>query len=84
MCRVRFIFQPSVKPYTSLLVDHQVNERFPKELERRQKRVQALQDAFSNGVNTEMDLQRLQGQVRCLCCVWFVCRATECCVCCFG
>ncbi len=40
----------------------QVNERYPKELERRQKRVQALQEALSNGVNTEIDLQRLQQQ----------------------
>eukprot|EP00798_Chlamydomonas_sp_ICE-L_P015561 gene15561-21655_t len=44
----------------------QVNERYPKELERRQKRLQALQDAFSNGVNTEMDLQRLQAQANTL------------------
>lgn len=40
-----------------------MNERGPKELEKRQKRLTALQEAFSNGVNTEMDLQRLQGQV---------------------
>lgn len=40
-----------------------MNERYPKELEKRQKRVQALQEALSNGVNTELDLQRLQAQV---------------------
>lgn len=44
----------------------QVNERYPKELEKRQKRVQALQEALSNGVNTEIDLQRLQGQANTL------------------
>lgn len=44
----------------------QVNERYPKELERRQKRVQALQEALSNGVNTEIDLQRLQAQANTL------------------
>mmetsp|Transcript_9266 Transcript_9266/g.19811 ORF Transcript_9266/g.19811 Transcript_9266/m.19811 type:complete len:706 (+) Transcript_9266:158-2275(+) len=44
----------------------QVNERYPKELEKRQKRAQALQEAFTNGVNTEMDLQRLQGQANTL------------------
>ena len=38
----------------------QVNERGPKELEKRQKRVGALQEALSNGINTEIDLQRLQ------------------------
>ena len=38
----------------------QVNERGPKELEKRQKRVTALQEALSNGINTEIDLQRLQ------------------------
>lgn len=40
-----------------------MNERYPKELERREKRVGALQEAFTNGVNTEGDLQRLQAQV---------------------
>lgn len=44
----------------------QVNERYPKDLERRQKRAQALQEALSNGVNTEIDLQRLQGQANTL------------------
>ncbi len=40
----------------------QVNERCPKELEKRQRRATALQEAFTNGVNTEVDLQRLQAQ----------------------
>lgn len=44
----------------------QVNERYPKELEKRQKRSAALQEAFTNGVNTESDLQRLQGQANTL------------------
>ncbi|KAJ9520358.1 hypothetical protein QJQ45_030297 [Haematococcus lacustris] len=37
----------------------QVNERCPRELEKRQRRAAALQEAFTNGVNTESDLQRL-------------------------
>lgn len=41
----------------------QVNERYPKEIEKRQRRAAALQEAFTNGVNTEMDLQKLQAQV---------------------
>jgi hypothetical protein len=41
----------------------QVNERYPKELEKRQRRAAALSEAFTNGVNTESDLQRLQAQV---------------------
>jgi hypothetical protein len=41
----------------------QVNERYPKELERRQKRAKALQEAFTGGGNTEMDLQELQAKV---------------------
>mmetsp|Transcript_19160 Transcript_19160/g.53649 ORF Transcript_19160/g.53649 Transcript_19160/m.53649 type:complete len:674 (-) Transcript_19160:217-2238(-) len=40
----------------------QVNERYPKELERRQKRVDALQKAFTSGGNTDIDLQRLQAE----------------------
>uniref|UniRef100_A0A7S0WQ24 IFT81 calponin homology domain-containing protein n=1 Tax=Chlamydomonas leiostraca TaxID=1034604 RepID=A0A7S0WQ24_9CHLO len=44
----------------------QVNERYPKELEKRQKRSAALQEAFTNGVNTEGDLQRLQAQANTL------------------
>lgn len=38
----------------------QVGDRYPKEVERRQKRLQALNEAFSSGANTEIDLQRLQ------------------------
>ena len=43
-----------------------MNERGPKELEKRQKRLGALQEALSNGINTEIDLQRLQGQANSL------------------
>ncbi|MEW5311643.1 MAG: hypothetical protein WDW38_003340 [Sanguina aurantia] len=42
----------------------QVNERYPKELEKRQKRQAALGEALANGVNTELDLQRLQSQAQ--------------------
>jgi hypothetical protein len=63
----------SLSPCDALTLVHacvyvcmQVNERYPKELERRQKRVQALQEALSNGVNTEIDLQRLQAQANTL------------------
>ncbi|GAX78455.1 hypothetical protein CEUSTIGMA_g5895.t1 [Chlamydomonas eustigma] len=48
----------------------QVNERGPKELEKRQKKVAALQEALSNdpskAVNSEFDLQKLQGQANSL------------------
>ncbi len=40
----------------------QVNERYPKEVEKRQKRLAALSEALSSGVSTEGDLQRLQQQ----------------------
>ncbi len=40
-----------------------MNERYPKEIEKRQRRAAALQEAFTNGVNTEMDLQKMQAQV---------------------
>uniref|UniRef100_A0A7R9YTN5 IFT81 calponin homology domain-containing protein n=1 Tax=Chlamydomonas euryale TaxID=1486919 RepID=A0A7R9YTN5_9CHLO len=43
-----------------------VGERYPRELEKRQKRVQALQEALSGAVNTEVDLQRLQHQANAL------------------
>lgn len=41
----------------------QVNERYPKEMEKRQRRLQATQEALANAVNTEMDLQKLHQQV---------------------
>ncbi|KAG1672417.1 hypothetical protein FOA52_013202 [Chlamydomonas sp. UWO 241] len=43
-----------------------VGERYPKELEKRQKRVQVLQEALGGAVNTEVDLQRLQHQANAL------------------
>ncbi|GFR42598.1 hypothetical protein Agub_g3529 [Astrephomene gubernaculifera] len=40
----------------------QVNERYPKDVEKRQKRLGALSEALASGISTEMDLQRLQQQ----------------------
>ncbi|EFJ53072.1 hypothetical protein VOLCADRAFT_78702 [Volvox carteri f. nagariensis] len=40
----------------------QVNERYPKDVEKRQKRLAALSEALASGISTEMDLQRLQAQ----------------------
>ncbi|KAG2490551.1 hypothetical protein HYH03_010945 [Edaphochlamys debaryana] len=40
----------------------QVNERYPKEVEKRQKRQAALSEALASTISTEMDLQRLQAQ----------------------
>lgn len=54
-----------------------MNERYPKELERRQKRAKALQEAFTSGGNTELDLQRLQAQVRMIDCVSTVSTLTQ-------
>lgn len=39
-----------------------MNERYPKEVEKRQKRLGALSEALASGISTEMDLQRLQQQ----------------------
>ncbi|PNW70526.1 hypothetical protein CHLRE_17g723600v5 [Chlamydomonas reinhardtii] len=44
----------------------QVNERYPKEVEKRQKRQAALSEALASGISTEMDLQRLQHQATAL------------------
>ena len=68
------------------LVCVKVSERYPKELQRRQKRAEALQRAFTSGNNTEIDLQRLQGEVRhlgvlvcfCCACVVLVCVVLKC------
>ncbi len=40
----------------------QVNERYPKEVEKRQKRLTALSEALASGISTESDLQRLSTQ----------------------
>ncbi|GIL46395.1 hypothetical protein Vafri_3392 [Volvox africanus] len=44
----------------------QVNERYPKDVEKRQKRLAALSEALASGISTEMDLQRLQSQATAL------------------
>lgn len=50
-------------PCPPFLPSHpQVNERYPKEVEKRQKRLTALSEALASGISTESDLQRLSTQ----------------------
>eukprot|EP00878_Enallax_costatus_P017239 GHUV01018100.1.p1 GENE.GHUV01018100.1~~GHUV01018100.1.p1 ORF type:complete len:564 (+),score=220.22 GHUV01018100.1:880-2571(+) len=44
----------------------QVTNRWPRELEARQRRLAAVQDTLNNGINTEGDLQRLFAQEQAL------------------